>query len=387
MSKLTGTLVALLAALSLGLAGCDDDPHYSKYNSIYIQLLENSEPVTFQLNDGETLTIDSPGRYRFNTRVRANTNVNVKVVQQPAHQTCYTVDDAGVMPYYSVVLEYVCDDYHRGLANATEIAVGERHSCAIENEQVTCWGTSNNHETEAPALNHPRQLGAGAYHSCVLDDAGVHCWGALEQDHPAPTNLGIPEKLFVDRESACALDGTGTPTCWGNLDQEYFDLISGFTGLSAIGIGDNNVCTRADNTLTCWRIFPQTEITLQRTIQSDATLYFGFLQNCMISSFTVECWQNNDSYGFYWGTPPTPPQPLSAPSTISLGTHRACLVDNGQVQCWPQYWFGLSRIPATINAAQKIAAATYHACAIDAEGVICWGDDEFGATAMPNATF
>lgn len=64
------------------------------------------------------------------------------------------------------------------LKNATEIACGNSHACAVVENQVKCWDTDGS-ILKVPEMINPRKLTAGANHTCALTDAGLKCWGGM----------------------------------------------------------------------------------------------------------------------------------------------------------------------------------------------------------------
>jgi alpha-tubulin suppressor-like RCC1 family protein len=77
------------------------------------------------------------------------------------------------------------------LKNPRQVSAGFSHTCALDDNGVTCWGRSTEGQTAVPALSHPRSVQAGGYHTCAIDDSGVTCWGenAFGQT-TVPTSVG-----------------------------------------------------------------------------------------------------------------------------------------------------------------------------------------------------
>lgn len=63
------------------------------------------------------------------------------------------------------------------LKNPRQVSAGFSHTCALDDNGVSCWGRGTEGQTTVPALSHPRYVQAGGYHTCALDDTGVVCWG------------------------------------------------------------------------------------------------------------------------------------------------------------------------------------------------------------------
>jgi len=104
-----------------------------------------------------------------------------------------------------------------GLVNPTQVSAGYIHTCAIDDNGVTCWGTQQDSRTVVPGtLVNPTQVSAGGFSTCAIDDNGVTCWGA--PNIVSVPNLSNPTQLSVGYNHACAQDDTGT-VCWGSNDK------------------------------------------------------------------------------------------------------------------------------------------------------------------------
>ena len=58
------------------------------------------------------------------------------------------------------------------------MTAGYGHSCALDDNGITCWGTNANGRSTVPdSLVNPTQVVAGGLSTCALDDNGVTCWG------------------------------------------------------------------------------------------------------------------------------------------------------------------------------------------------------------------
>ena len=59
-----------------------------------------------------------------------------------------------------------------------QIAAGDNHTCALDDNGVQCWGGNDYGQATVPTdLVNPVAVSAGGAHTCALDDNGVHCWG------------------------------------------------------------------------------------------------------------------------------------------------------------------------------------------------------------------
>ena len=105
-------------------------------------------------------------------------------------------------------------------ASGYDLSAGGAHTCAVDDNGVTCWGNDSWGQSTVPAgLTNPRTVTAGTGHTCALDDNGVTCWGTTIATVPAGlTNLravAAGGTIFASGYHTCALDDNGV-TCWGD---------------------------------------------------------------------------------------------------------------------------------------------------------------------------
>ena len=110
-----------------------------------------------------------------------------------------------------------------------------RHACALGDGEVKCWGYNQYGQTDVPSLTNPIQISTGGFHSCALDDSGVVCWGRSEHGVlEIPDFLieldgdGVPNEFDAfpnDPAAAVDTDGDGYPDNW-NEDQSASDSTS-----------------------------------------------------------------------------------------------------------------------------------------------------------------
>lgn len=122
------------------------------------------------------------------------------------------------------------------------IAAGEKHSCALVNGGVQCWGdnlsgdlgNNSQNQTSVPVAvegisSGAQGLATGAYHTCALVNGGVQCWGdnafgELGNNSSAGQStvpVAVPglaagvQALAAKDYHTCALVG-GSVQCWGD---------------------------------------------------------------------------------------------------------------------------------------------------------------------------
>jgi alpha-tubulin suppressor-like RCC1 family protein len=181
---------------------------------------------------------------------------------------------------------------------STAVAAGLRHSCALSQGSVWCWGAiatpaggylgqlgnggdgGQSTPVQVPGLSDVTAVVAMAFSSCALLKTGeVRCWGfggsgqlgngmsPFSQLAPAsPPALGPVTALAAGRNHACAIVGEAREVwCWG----ENVQLKTGSTApggnqptpvrvgtladASSLALGDDFSCAQlADATVLCW---------------------------------------------------------------------------------------------------------------------------------------
>lgn len=166
------------------------------------------------------------------------------------------------------------------LSDATAIAVGRHHSCAIRvDRSVVCWGSAySTSPVPVTGLADAVALSAGGVHTCALRSAGgVVCWGANARgqlgdtttaDRRTPVAVaGISDAVAISAggdASTCAALATGRVMCWGwNPDGELGDRttvsrstpaeVLGVTNAVEVSIGASHACARLrTGGMSCW---------------------------------------------------------------------------------------------------------------------------------------
>ena len=140
---------------------------------------------------------------------------------------------------------------------ATDISVGNEHSCAIlDNKSVVCWGMNNygqlgdNSSTNAKIPTFPHlpngstatKISSGSQHTCAtIENGSLYCWGHNKNSrlglgtsggvHKIPmfvtTDQSIAE-ISASAEHTCVLSENGSISCWGR--NNYGQLGLGHTG-------------------------------------------------------------------------------------------------------------------------------------------------------------
>ena len=133
-----------------------------------------------------------------------------------------------------------------------QVAVGENHSCALQNSgRVQCWGSNDDGQLDVPEGLRFQQITAGYRFSCgIRADGGVSCWG--QNDH---RQIEAPDGRFnaIDAgwNHVCALS-EGSATCWGwNANERATPPPD--VPFAAIGAGAEHSCgLTLGGDLVCW---------------------------------------------------------------------------------------------------------------------------------------
>lgn len=183
------------------------------------------------------------------------------------------------------------------LANATRLATGDRHACAIVNvmsrDRVFCWGDNARNQVVAgagpTALFAVEQTGlttpatrvtAGNGFSCAVAGGNVLCWGVnsagqcgrgavggtcdtptIVQDVGGARLSGMLD-VAAGRAHACAINNTAL-LCWGDnangqlgdgttMARPYAGPVMNDRAEASVHAGANHTCAFAEGQLYCW---------------------------------------------------------------------------------------------------------------------------------------
>ncbi|MBI3978179.1 MAG: tandem-95 repeat protein, partial [Chloroflexi bacterium] len=272
------------------------------------------------------------------------------------------------------------------------VQAGSSHTCALlETGEVKCWGGNNG-----------GQLGLGDKFS--RGDAAGEMGAAL----PA-VNLGTGRtaaSIAVGGGHSCALLDTGQVKCWG------------WNGRGDLGLWDTN--WRGDGPGEMGDALPTVDLGIGRLA---VALSAGGYDTCaLLDNGQVKCWGSNDSGQLGLGDVITRGDNLGemgdALPAVDLGagrrataiaagtTHTCALLDNGQVKCWGDNFYGQLGLGDTIRrgdnagemgdalpavnlgagrTATAIAVGNSHTCAVlDTGQVKCWGSNSWGELGLGN---
>ena len=84
------------------------------------------------------------------------------------------------------------------------LGTGNKFSCALDSNGVTCWGGNQYGQRAAPALSNPTELSVGFEHACAIDDSGVICWGRGHKGQTTVPALENPTSVAAGKLHTCA---------------------------------------------------------------------------------------------------------------------------------------------------------------------------------------
>jgi alpha-tubulin suppressor-like RCC1 family protein len=232
-------------------------------------------------------------------------------------------------------------------AQVTDVVAGWKHTCAIVNGGVQCWGYNGSgqlgtndfatHKVPTPVVglnSGVTAIAAGTYHTCAIVNGGVQCWGSNGSGQ-----LGTNDTT-----------GHEIPTPVVGLN----------SGVTAIAAGRNHTCAIVNGGVQCW---------------GDNGI--GQLGTNDFTTYKV----------------PTPVIGLNSGVTaIAAGQYHTCGIVNGGMQCWGYNAHGqlgtndttTYKVPTPVfglgagSDVTAIAAGANHTCAVIAQAALCWGDNEQG---------
>ncbi len=184
------------------------------------------------------------------------------------------------------------------------VSAGEVHSCALAGGRVFCWGTNVGAQLGRPGTQtgelNPQEvvtdatllspldgvaaLASGGKHSCAIRQGVVYCWGTNDAGQLGAEPAVAPQRAFaapvpgitgavaiaVAERVSCAVRSDGTVWCWG---ADFTSVLDGgaiastpapvqikgpggagfLSDVVAVAPGHRHVCARkSDGTVWCW---------------------------------------------------------------------------------------------------------------------------------------
>lgn len=288
-----------------------------------------------------------------------------------------------------------------GMASgAKTVAAGSLHTCAaISDGGMKCWGDNEYGQlgngttidrtvpVDVTGMRDASAVATGGGHSCAVAGGGVQCWGASGQlgAGQIPPGRWLPvdvsgltsdiAHVYAGMYHSCALTGGGGVQCWG---ENYF---------GQLGNGTTND-----------RYEPVAVSGLATGVKS---LALGASHSCALMDSDhgggVRCWGRNHYGQLGTGTSANSLTPVEVPGLggameLAAGWDHTCAVAaNGGVKCWGANLSGqlgdgtrTSHVTPTSvlglsSGGRALAAAYSHTCALmEGGGVKCWGANSAG---------
>lgn len=295
-----------------------------------------------------------------------------------------------------------------GLMGVTALAAGAHHVCALHIAGVSCWGfnrwgqlgngrvgTPRGTPTPVatpPTMRNATQVATGNAHACAIAGGEVWCWGKNQFGQTAqprsgnnsnPTRVTFPSagavtSVCAGAEHSCATLDDGSLWCWGQ----------GLAG--QLGIGASFI-TALDT---------PTRVTLP-TPGTALRVTCGAQHTCaQLTDTSVSCWGNNSSGQL--AEPPSTVSNRNAPNTpsaltslrttaiVAAGFTTCAVLSTGTVSCWGNGvggqlgdggGMGNRSFPAAVagvTGATGIAGGMFHMCAWSPTTTWCWGTNDRG---------
>lgn len=307
----------------------------------------------------------------------------------------------------------------RGTANVSAIAVGYRHTCAIVNGGVQCWGMGRSGQlgnntmvsSSIPVAvvglgpsSGVSAIAAGETHTCAIVNGGVKCWGDNEEQQIGGTL------------AAGTLNGSWVPVDIVGLDPT--------SGVVAIAAGEFHTCVlMSSGGVKCWGGGGWGQLGDSRAANSPTpvdvvglgpgsnvtAIATGSDQSCAIVGGTLMCWGRNDfgdvgDSSLVQSNVPVAVVGLgSGVRAVGCGGGFTCAIDGDAVRCWggeggygglgnntAGSGSGMSTIPVSVMGldpadVSMIALGWFHACAVVLSGLQCWGNNLEGELGNGNA--
>ena len=246
-----------------------------------------------------------------------------------------------------------------GIDDATTLALGASHSCAVrDGTMLSCWGS-----------NSQGQLGVGTvgYFSTEQRKVNTHIEAAMVSAGYNHSCM-LHKDLVTPNNGNGGIRANGYVSCWGSNDNEQFNdlyyitydylkTVEGVYDAVAVSAGGNHACAlNGDGTVICWgnnssnqlgRIIGDlgsTRATLVADITDAISVDAGGSHTCaVLTDKTISCWGSNSTGQLGSGEGnknSTSARPvrvigIADAASVSAGARHSCaLHENGSISCW-----------------------------------------------------
>lgn len=333
--------------------------------------------------------------------------------------------------------------------NLSLVALGLEHACAVNNGTLACWGADERPSGKlgspdgpgggvayAPVTVSgsdgfgavtPTDLALGERDSCVLEDGTVYCWGqnwdgqlgvgvggpgdfngaAVTRATPVVANAGVGfantsvtdvaiQPGSATRPLTCAIEG-GSVFCWGWNGADG-GLIPGHLG---DGTGDASIVPVPVSATDGFTNANATAVDAGRSVASSPSASTGYA--CALEDGSVFCWGGNARGTLGNGTTDAVNTPTRVVSTTDFhnanvtairASRHTCAIEDGGVYCWGRNDRGQLGDGTTTDATTPVFVSptgTFtntnvtaidtgwnHTCALEGGSVYCWGANDQG---------
>lgn len=304
-----------------------------------------------------------------------------------------------------------------GLTGVTQVATGDRHTCAVAGGRVHCWGANGKGQVGAKATLKPlpvagvpaaTAVACGADHSCALTTTGaVYCWGSNASGQMGigkpskgpmtPTRVPLPKVTSLDARGnlSCALTN-GKVHCWGaayELSDKALDApvdLSPAKAVDHIAVGQGLCAVLRTGEVTC-RGAMATELRgggsndwVDVGISTADDVVVSASHGCATAKGKVRCWGTRDA--IQPGLPrevdkPTAVVGLKGVTSLSLGSAKSCALTKARdVWCWGgSRYEARPRRVAGVSNVKQLSVGSDFACGVDDKRKVhCWGHNGNG---------
>ena len=269
-------------------------------------------------------------------------------------------------------------DFPIGQLAQNKITSAMTHSCAINNDLVSCWGSNLFGQTDVPPLNRPSQIWSSDVSSCAMTEDGVVCWGGLRSGYGrVPDDLTAISELSFGTQASCALNNHQVQ-CWGNNSFGQKNIPSDLSFALDIAVASRHVCAITDTSqVSCWGNNSFGQLEIPDNLENIKSIYSGGFDSCAVSDENVHCWGSNVHGQNDFEVD------MNTFTTLAMGILNTCIVEDQTAKCFGYEGYGVNDVPEDLGNVSHLAVADSYACAITENGVRCWGENYFGETQPP----
>ena len=306
----------------------------------------------------------------------------------------------------------------------TSLAAGFRHTCAVKNEELFCWGWGANGQLGIGSTTDQTEpvqvtangfssggvtfVAAGWYHTCAIKDGELFCWGMGAFGHlgiSSTTDQTEPVQVMANGFSSggvTSVAGGGSHTC-AIKDGELFCWGAGSSGR----LGTGSTANQTEPVQVTANGFSSGGVT---------SVAAGWFHTCAIKNEELFCWgaNGNGQLGIGRATGQTEPVQVTTNgfssggvTFVATGWYHTCAIKDGELFCWGLGANGQLGIGSSIDQTEpmqvtandfsvrpelksiivsvitdtslpkgivtSLAAGIRHTCAVKDRELFCWG--------------